>query len=174
MVPTSELWRLAESEQLYITWADMDDDGLYVNHPDLPMPYILLRQGLGHNERALRVVLAHELGHYFCGESGLFVAAERLQRQYISVDEYRARKWAVQFLVPWGEFSELAASYSLAELADIFYVTEDFVHFQFEELRRIQDEQADAMLRIAMSEREAYDDLTRSDIPRASLQPIRY
>lgn len=136
MVATTLLWQMVEAENIHVAWLRMNDDGLYVAHPELPAPCIALKKGLEKNERLLRTVLSHELGHHFTIGVRICVAAERLRKQGAGQSEYRARKWAVNCLVPRTELLELARTYTIDALADIFFVTEEYIRFQLFELSR--------------------------------------
>ncbi|MBM7856211.1 Zn-dependent peptidase ImmA (M78 family) [Desulfohalotomaculum tongense] len=78
-----------------------------------------------------RCVLAEEIGHHFTkAESNLLVDNQSIRKRVqILIDEYKARIWAVNFLVPYEEFKEVVQGSSLSdkELAKYFRVTKEFI-----------------------------------------------
>lgn len=60
--------------------------------------------------------------------------------RYPVLTEYLAVKWAVNFPVPEDKFILKVGRYPLWELADIFYVTHDFIRWQANRLREALEE----------------------------------
>lgn len=77
------------------------------------------------SEAEERVHLAHEIGHCLCNAFYHPYASLRLRRK----QEYMAKRWAVDRLIPWDELYHALLSGITApwELADHFDVNEDFV-----------------------------------------------
>lgn len=129
--PTEKLFRSLELENITLLWDNLSPKYLGVYSCDsnqLMRRYIVLDHSLSTNERLLRCVLAHELGHHFKTAGQCFVAASHTGRMYLSKAEHIATRWAVNLLVDGGKFLQcIEKGYTLQELADYFYVTLEFV-----------------------------------------------
>lgn len=139
MVPTSSLFQLCEQHDIDVTYDDLGSNlrGLYVKHPRLRRPLIALHSALRTDERLLRCVLAEEIGHHLTGAGNYMIGYNQNTRVWMDKAEYMAMKWAVDYLVPEDRFVLRVGRYRIHELADIFYVTEDFVRWQVNRLRYV-------------------------------------
>lgn len=137
MIPTTQLFQLCEDEGISVSYRDLESEygGLYLMSKGFVRPRIVLDRSLTVNERLLRCVLAEELGHHFTGAGNCIVAANHAQRVWIDRMEYLAIKWAVDFLVPVKDLVPEIGRRSLHELADLFYVTREFVEWQASRLQ---------------------------------------
>lgn len=131
-----ELFRLAEREGIIIEWWNFEPplEAVYWAVPGMP-PVIGLANSLDYAPRAyFRCVLAEEMGHHFT------TVGCRIPRTYfhyrdrmeVSRAEYRALRWAAQWLIPLGKLAQ-AFKWGIVEvweLAEYFDVTEDMVRFR--------------------------------------------
>lgn len=140
MIPTHFLFQLAEYEGIKIEWANLTNiKGLYLHTPTLKSPVIALAHSLHNNERKLRCVLAHELGHHFKTAGHHTIAANYLNSVYATKNELSATKWAVNFLVDTEIFLECINDQRNAwDLSDYFYVTKDFIDFKWNLLKEME------------------------------------
>lgn len=140
MVPTTRLYAIAHRENIIIEWTSFgasDLLGLYYAEPGLKFPIIGLHQKLRNDERSLRCVLAHELGHHFRSAGTYVTAACEIDRLMIAKADKEADSWALDLLLPCKPFVEgLKGGVSISELADAFWVTEDFVRKKLDQLKR--------------------------------------
>lgn len=107
--------------------------GIYFCNEDMP-PIIGLDRSLRNNVPLLRCILAEELGHHFtsagyCVTQKFFSYNERMN---ISRAEYKALKWAANYLMPENDLLDALKSglCEVWELAEHFDVTEEFVKFR--------------------------------------------
>lgn len=137
IVPTSSLFEICQQQNLDVEYNYLGTNlrGLYIRHPRLYRPLIVLHDSLITNERLLRCVLAEEIGHHFTGAGNYMIGYNASTRIWLDKAEYLAVKWAVNFLVPEDKFILKVGRYPLWELADIFYVTHDFIRWQANRLR---------------------------------------
>lgn len=134
MVPTIELYNIAEKENIAIDYLDLGCFyGLYVSAEGLKKACIVLDTSLLTKEKLQRCVLAHELGHHF-KTVGISISATTVQPYYIPAKaEALADNWALDFLVPQDELKEkIEKKYTVDDLADFFYVEKEFVWKQME------------------------------------------
>jgi len=145
VVPTKRLFDLAESEGIAIEWYKFKCGilGHYDRDPDLICPVITLSCHLQRDERLLRCVFAEELGHHFTSVGKLVSAACDAERQRLSRSEYRAVKYGVELMIPLDEFCAHVGHRTLDEIADIFFVTKDFVRFRAKQLHSIIEQGGD-------------------------------
>lgn len=138
MIPTRFLYQLAEYEGITIEWREMERvQGIYLNFPEARTPVIGLAKSLHSNERLLRCVLAHELGHHFLTAGHPSLAASSTSYIYTTKNEHLATKWAVDLLVPTDHFLQcIKDGMDGLVLADYFYVTHDFIRFKSELILR--------------------------------------
>jgi len=129
-----DLLELAHTEGIIVdTWNfDPPIEAMYLSLGG--KNFIALARSLLPNKRHLRCVFAEELGHHFMTAGDLrpkrfFRYSDRLG---ISREEYRARKWAAQYLMPINELEKAIRDgiCEVWELADHFFVTEEMVHFR--------------------------------------------
>lgn len=94
------------------------------------LPYIVISKSLQKDPPLLRCVLAEELGHYYTS-AGIGVPIPHVLysgRIKLRKDEYRAMRWASEYLLPLDKLA--ASNCSPWELAERFCVTEEMVHFR--------------------------------------------
>ncbi len=130
-----EMYSIAKREHINIRWWNFHPPirGAYWAPPDVP-PVIFLDYSLSHNTALLRCVFAEELGHHFtldrhCLCQPYFNYRDRLN---ISRSEFRACRWAAQYLMPKQRvFNALKNGYvNKWDLAEYFEVIEDMVNFR--------------------------------------------
>lgn len=105
--------------------------GWYCTDWDTGQPLILLDESLLSNHMLHRCVLAEEVGHHMAGV--------RLWGKNVrSQNEYRAMRWAVDYLIPTHELAEAAKRglYFSHELAEWFAVPEWIVLRKFQVLKQ--------------------------------------
>lgn len=141
MIPTHFLFQLADYEGIAIEWREMHHvQGIYTYTPEAQKPVIALSTTLHTNERKLRCVLAHELGHHFETAGNHLVAASGTRSIYATRNEHLATKWAVNLLMPTDVFLEcIKGGMDAVGLSDFFHVLLSFVKFKSELIR--QDEE---------------------------------
>lgn len=140
MVPTTRLFFIAENEKITIEWTNFSSpemQGIYVVDPAVGSPIIGLSKTLEANERKLRCVLAHELGHHFRTAGKWITAACQMDKLLIAKIDREADDWALDTLMPSKLFvTKLIGGMSIADLADAFFVTEGFARKKLEQLKR--------------------------------------
>lgn len=105
MIPTYFLYQLAEYEGIAIEWRDLQHiKEIYTYTPSMSKPVIILSDKLHNNERKLRCVLSHELGHHFETAGRHIIAADSTSSVYATKHEHLATKWAVNLLIPTDVF----------------------------------------------------------------------
>jgi Zn-dependent peptidase ImmA (M78 family) len=130
-----DMFALAESEGITVDFIDFAPpiNGLYYAADDLS-PAIGLAKRIENDQSLLRCVFAEELGHHFTSVGDYlpkecYNYADRLK---VSKIEYRAMRWAAQYLMPLDKlyvcFHE--GIVTMWELADYFTATEDMVRFR--------------------------------------------
>ncbi len=144
VIPTFFLFQLAEFEGIAIEWHRFNHmDALYMYTPSIPKPVIALSKTLQTQERKLRCVLAHELGHHFETAGHHIIAANSTSSVYATKNELLATKWAVNLLVPTDVFIQrIKDGMDGQQLADYFHVTDDFIKFK-SELIKVDERQSD-------------------------------
>lgn len=137
MIPTHFLFQLAEHEGIKIEWRDFTNiHGLYLHTPSLKNPVIALANNLHNNERTLRCVLSHELGHHFETAGHHMIATSGAGSVYRNRNEKLATKWATNFLIDTYTFLNcLNDGMDKQELADYFYVLPGFINLKGKYLR---------------------------------------
>jgi Zn-dependent peptidase ImmA (M78 family) len=146
VIPTRFLFHLAEYEGIAIEWLRLDHThGVYAHTPGMKRPVIVLSEELHNNERELRCVLSHELGHHFCTAGNHAIAANIIDHPYAAKLERLATKWAVEHLIPTDVFFQcIVDGMDGQDLADYFFVTHDYIKFKSELIQR--DERYSAAL----------------------------
>lgn len=129
------LLKLAYAEGIKIEYWDfaLPVRGFYVYEPGMP-PVIGLANDLFNNYREFRCVLAEELGHHFT-TAGRFLPCihhHYSDRVNIGRAEYRAMKWAANYLIPE---DKLRAAFrrgitQVWELTEHFNVNEEMMRFR--------------------------------------------
>ena len=107
--------------------------GIYCAGQDMP-PIIGLDNSLINDTPLLRCILAEELGHHFT-TSGCYIPRQFYNfsdRLHISKIEFKAMRWAVNYLIPEDDLLDVIGSglYESWELAEHFNVTEEFATFR--------------------------------------------
>ena len=141
MIPTHFLFQLAEYEGIAIEWREMHHvEGIYTYTPEVPTPVIALSTTLHTNERKLRCVLSHELGHHFETAGHHIIAANSTSSIYATKNERLATKWAVNLMIDTYAFLEcIKDGMDKQELANYFYVLPEFVKLKGEYLRESRE-----------------------------------
>ena len=134
MIPTHFLFQLAEYEGIAIEWREMHHvQGIYIHAPGAYKPVIALSNTLHTQERKLRCVLAHELGHHFTTSGHYIIAANSTSSIYATKNENLATKWAVNLLIPTDIFLEcIKNNMNAYELCNYFYVLPEFINVKSE------------------------------------------
>jgi Zn-dependent peptidase ImmA (M78 family) len=137
VIPTHFLFQLAEYEGIAIEWRKMHHvEGIYTYTPEVPTPVIALSTTLHTNERKLRCVLSHELGHHFETAGHHIIAANSTSSIYATKNERLATKWAVNLMIDTYTFWDcVKVGMDKQELADYFYVLPGFIELKGEYLR---------------------------------------
>lgn len=130
-----EMLRLAAKEGIKVEYWKFEPplEGVYLASPGVP-PVIGISSRMFENSPRFRCVLAEELGHHFT------TAGDRLPKKFfhyrdrlsVSKAEYRALKWAAEYLMPEDKLGEafLSGCVEAWSIADRFNVTEDMVRFR--------------------------------------------
>jgi Zn-dependent peptidase ImmA (M78 family) len=126
------LYNLAEENGIIIDFRNFvyPIEGIYICDSSLKSPVIGLHTDLLTNERRLKCVLAEELGHHFTTGGNLVPVRYFCWSDKIAVNkgENVALRWALDLLIPDDELIEfLQRDATIQEIADYFYVTEEFV-----------------------------------------------
>jgi Zn-dependent peptidase ImmA (M78 family) len=108
-------------------------DAVYWSIPGMP-PVIGIAEHLLNKPRLLNCIMAEELGHHYTTTGDAlpkthFHYANKLK---ISRAEYRALRWAAQYLIPLEKLDECNFNriFTVWDLADYFDVTEEFMTFR--------------------------------------------
>lgn len=129
------LYTLAEEQGVVIERWPLTPplEAVYIKEPGLP-PIIAMSSLIAEDSPKYRAVLAHELGHHFttAGDTlpcRMYSYANRVDQSRV---EYRANKWAADFLIPWDKLSAAirAGIVERWEIAEHFRVTEKLVEFK--------------------------------------------
>lgn len=130
-----DMFALADSEGITVDFIDFAPpiNGLYYADTGLP-PAIGIASRIENNQALLRCVLAEELGHHFTSVGNhlpkeCYNNSDRLR---VSKIEYKAMKWAAQYLIPLDKLYSCfhEGIVTIWELAEYFTVTEDMVRFR--------------------------------------------
>lgn len=137
MIPTDFLFHLAEYEGIKIEWHDFDTlHGLYLSTPAMSSPVIALSNSLNADERLLRCVLSHELGHHFETTGHYIIAANNPNSVYATKNENSATKWAVNLMINTYTYLDLIKDgMDKYQLADYFYVSQEFISLKGESIK---------------------------------------
>lgn len=80
------------------------------------------------NEIEEKCILAEELGHYEVGILKNILKTDNYNMLVRSINEFRAKKWAVKELIPFDKFKQfLNTNYSKFDIANELEVTEELV-----------------------------------------------
>ncbi len=130
-----DMFKIAFNAGIRIEYWDFSPplEGIYLAIPNLP-PVIGISNRLCECGPNFRCVLAEELGHHFC------TVGNTLPQQFyhyrnrlcVSQSEYRALKWAAEYLMPEDELGEAFHSGCIEawSIAEWFNVTEEMVRFR--------------------------------------------
>lgn len=114
-------------------------EALYIREPKAP-PIIIMSKDIAENSPQYRSVFAHELGHHFTTANDVISTRFCSYRDRVNASraEYRANKWAVDFLVPREEFLSAITEGIVSpwDLASYFSVTESVICFRISLLRK--------------------------------------
>lgn len=130
-----QLLRLAEESGIIVEYWDFQSplEAVYWAEPEMS-PIIGLSKGLINNKTHLRTVLAEEIGHHFTSVRNNLPVTYYHYRDRLEVcrEEYRALKWAADYLLPTGEFyAAVRKGINKAwMLAEYFEVDEELVRFK--------------------------------------------
>lgn len=147
------LFQIADKHGIGIEYWDLKPplEGVYLAHENIP-PYIGIAKYVRGDKNRLRCILAEELGHHFTSVGSalpkeIFLYSDRM---WTSRVEYRAMKWAAQFLLP---LTHIRTAFNRGmfqpwEIADYFGVTPDFVKFRLSlpDIQNIHKEDKDGEL----------------------------
>jgi hypothetical protein len=137
----AEMIKLAEDNRVGIEYWNFEPpvEAIYYSVPGkrsiIGLSYTLLR-----NSAHLRTVFAEELGHHFTtvGQNVLKTFFHYTDKLLYSKEEYRAMKWAANYLMPETKI-EHAIKKGLTEtwqLKDYFCVDEEIVTFRLRMLKK--------------------------------------
>jgi hypothetical protein len=130
-----EMYKLADQEGIEIEWQEFMPPirGIYWAPAGIP-PVIWLDKSLENNAKLLRCVMAEELGHHFTLDRDCLCRTYFNYRDRLAVSraEYRAWRWAAEYLIPMGDFKRAIRSGIATkwELSEHFDVTEQMVEFR--------------------------------------------
>ncbi len=141
MIPTDFLFHLADYEGIKVKWHDFGNvHGLYLSTPSMTAPVIALSNSLHTNERLLRCVLSHELGHHFETVGHHAIATSGPESVYATKNEIAATKWAVNLMIDTYAFLDCVKDgMDKQNLANYFYVLPEFVDLKGEYLKESGD-----------------------------------
>ncbi len=142
---SEDLYKIAEKENIAIEQWNFKPplEAVYMTLPD-GKPLIGLSHSLEKDRRYKRCVLAEEIGHYYTTVGNylpvtLFHYKHRLD---LSRAEYKAIKWAAEYLMPIDEIRKAFQDglWEAWEFAERFDVTEQFVYFRmtFADVRELR------------------------------------
>jgi Zn-dependent peptidase ImmA (M78 family) len=133
--PMEGMLDLAEREHIKIDYYSFENPlkGIYYVEEGMP-PVIGLDYSLKNNLPLLRSVMAEELGHHFTSV-GNCIPREFYNysaRQYINKAEYKALRWAANYLIPDSLLLDAFHDCidTAAELAEHFMVTPEIVNLR--------------------------------------------
>lgn len=121
----NNLYDLTEKEKIEVyDWYIEDANGIYINI-DKINAIALNYDNIGTYVEE-KCVLAEELGHYFTGSVYPLYCDDV---NYISRQEYKAKKWAYNVLIPFEDLRTaiLNGKTNILSLAEYFDVTSDFI-----------------------------------------------
>jgi len=130
-----QMFELAEREGINVRWWNFEPPirGMYWAPQKAP-PIIFLSNSLEGNTRLLRCVMAEELGHHFTLEHECLCDTYYNYRDRLAVSraEFRALRWAAQYLIPIDKFAQAVRNGVTEQwqLAETFDVIEDIVVYR--------------------------------------------
>lgn len=143
------LMQITESENIAVEYSKLKYPirGFYWKPIDA-LPIIGLSLSLHSDYRLHRCVLAEELGHHFTSVGEHIAKKHHSIQDRLSIDkcEYKALRWAANFLVPEDDLLDTIRDglCEVWELAEEFNVTEDMMRFRMrlfgvKQLRKIEE-----------------------------------
>jgi Zn-dependent peptidase ImmA (M78 family) len=142
------LFQLAEDNDIaieYVNFTHTNIDAMYIDIPGC-YPVIILSKKLFDNRSSLRSVLAHELGHYFTTTKSTIELSAKSEKVYLSYRdriemsraEYRAWRWAANYLIPTNTLEEIYSEDFCEpwQLAEFFDVDESLVEVKLDIIKR--------------------------------------
>lgn len=129
-----EMLKIAHEEGIKVEYWDFKPplEGIYINSPGMP-PIIGISKSLFESSPQFRCVLAEELGHHFTtvGDNLPQQCYHYRDRLTVSKAEYRALRWAAEYLIPKKQLQQtLQSNNTLWDLAELFNVTEEMMEFR--------------------------------------------
>lgn len=130
-----ELYDLAESHGIKIERCPLNPvlDAVYIKE-ETCHPVIAISSTIAEDTPQYRTVLAHELGHHFTTAGSDFPRQMYSYASRVNVgrSEYRANKWAANYLIPTDSLAAAIESGvgTTWELAEMFQVTEEMMMFR--------------------------------------------
>lgn len=126
----NDLYHVAENEDIKIYNHEIENaNGAFINYKDINA--IVLDYKKIDTSTKEKTVLAEELGHYYCDATYSLFCTDM---NYISKQEYKAKKWAFKALVSPKQIKKLISkgiTYSY-QIADELGVSEDLVSTAYE------------------------------------------
>ncbi len=126
----NDLYHVAENEDIKIYNHEIENaNGAFINYKDINA--IVLDYKKLDTSTKEKTVLAEELGHYYCDATYSLFCTDM---NYISKQEYKAKKWAFKALVSPKQIKKLISkgiTYSY-QIADELGVSEDLVSTAYE------------------------------------------
>lgn len=126
----NDLYHVAEIEDIKIYNHEIENaNGAFINYKDINA--IVLDYKKLDTSTKEKTVLAEELGHYYCDATYSLFCTDM---NYISKQEYKAKKWAFKALVSPKQIKKLISkgiTYSY-QIADELGVSEDLVSTAYE------------------------------------------
>ncbi|HBG15451.1 MAG TPA: hypothetical protein DDW93_01605 [Firmicutes bacterium] len=126
------LLELAKKNNITLKFWDFKPpiEAVYFYYPG-KTPVIGIDYKIKNNKKRFRCLLAEELGHFFTTNQGSIISHYHLSdRIGVCREEYKAMKWAVDYLIP---DQELEMAFNIMppwELEDFFQVDCDFMAFK--------------------------------------------
>ncbi|UAT31923.1 ImmA/IrrE family metallo-endopeptidase [Bacillus badius] len=135
-IETSQLLKVALDEGIVIEYWDFPPplEAVYLFEPGLP-PNIGLSKRILETPAYFRCVLAEELGHHFT-TVGPCISRQTMsyhERLNVSKVEYKAMKWAAEFLIPFKDIKRAVlweCYWTQYHLAEYFDVTLEMIKFR--------------------------------------------
>lgn len=130
-----QLFVVAENEKITVEYLRLKSPikGFYCKEPDC-LPFIGLDHSLHADRRRHRCVMAEELGHHFTSSGDSIAKRHYSTQDRLTIDkiEYKALRWAANYLVPENGLLDAITSgiEELWELAEEFDVTEEMMRFR--------------------------------------------
>ena len=126
------LYQLAENENIEVYEDHLPGDLKGFFYRNNKKNIICLEKRLNNTNK--RIVFAEELGHYFCSYNNGVYFSKSTCRTFTK-NEYVARKWASEFLIPDKVFKRSVinnvSDLSTFEIVEDLGVTVDFLRFRF-------------------------------------------